>query len=73
MLGATARRLICVFCGPSGGYLVDKHGQRSREKQALLRWADEYEDPAEVIERACPKGGPDCGCHYHPPVELAAR
>lgn len=25
-------------------------------------WIDEYEDPQHVIDRACPKGGPDCQC-----------
>ncbi|MFC4373353.1 hypothetical protein ACFO5K_04510 [Nocardia halotolerans] len=65
-----ARRPVCVFCGPSSGDFIDKRGQRSRERQALARWVDEYEDPADVIDRACPKGGPDCGCHHYLPGEL---
>ncbi len=65
MLGAAARRLVCVFCGPSAGDFIDKRGQRSREKRELLRWADEYEDPADVLDRACSKGGPDCGCQRY--------
>lgn len=43
---------------------------RSREKRDLLRWRDEYEDPAEVEQRACPKGGPDCGCHHYSDNEV---
>lgn len=70
MLGAAARRLVCVFCGPSAGDFIDKRGQRSREKRELLRWVDEYEDPPEVEQRACPKGGPDCGCRHYRPDEL---
>ncbi len=70
MLGAAARRLVCVFCGPSAGDFIDKRGQRSREKRELLRWADEYEDPDAVLERACPRGGPDCGCQHYLPGEL---
>ncbi|MFD3594291.1 hypothetical protein ACFWU5_16310 [Nocardia sp. NPDC058640] len=62
MLGAAARRPVCVFCGPTAGDFIDKRGQRSREKQNLQRWVNEYEDPADVLDRACPKGGPDCDC-----------
>lgn len=54
----------CFGCIEDCGYQPDKQTQRTREKRELLRWADEYEDPTEVIDRACPKGGPDCGCDY---------
>jgi hypothetical protein len=37
---------------------------RSREKRSWVDWAGEYEDPPEIEARACPKGGPDCGCDY---------
>lgn len=70
MLGAAARRLRCVYCGPTAGDYFDKRGQRSREKRDLLRWIDEFQDPIEVELRACPKGGPDCGCHHYLPGEL---
>lgn len=39
---------------------------RAAEKREWQSWAAEYEDAPEVEDRACPKGGPDCGCqHYY--------
>jgi hypothetical protein len=32
-------------------------------------WRAEYEDPPDVEQRACPKGGPDCGCRHYLPGE----
>lgn len=63
---STGRTKKCFGCIEDCGYQSDKQTQRTREKRELLRWADEYEDPAEVTDRACPKGGPDCGCWRYP-------
>jgi hypothetical protein len=60
----------CFGCLEGCGYQPDKQTQRTREKRELLHWADEFEDPADVLDRACPKGGPDCGCHHYLPGEL---
>lgn len=38
--------------------------------RALANWRTEYEDPPEVEDRACPKGGPDCGCRHYTDAEL---
>lgn len=42
---------------------------RAADKRSWRAWESEYEDPPEVIERACPKGGPDCGCRRYAPLD----
>lgn len=67
MMGAAAwDGLYCYCCNDRRS----NHHQRQREKRELLRWRDEYEDPADVLDRACPKGGPDCGCRRYLPGEV---
>lgn len=76
MLGVAGRRSVhilghrchCPDC--HDGIWPDKQTQRAREKRSVAAWADEYEDPADVVERACPKGGPDCGCRHYLPHEM---
>jgi len=44
-------------------------GSRRHDKQVTRRWRDEYETRPEIEARACPKGGPECGCWRWQPGE----
>lgn len=66
----TGRMKKCFGCWEGCGYQPDKQTQRTREKREAARWLDEYEDSPKVEDRACPKGGPDCGCRHYRPGEL---
>lgn len=37
-------------------------GRKIERREWQRNWSGEYEDPQHVIDRACPKGGPDCQC-----------
>ncbi|AVP71239.1 hypothetical protein [Prescottella equi] len=60
----TGRMKKCFGCLVGCGYDVDNQTQRTREKRQSRRWIDEYEEPPAVVDRACPKGGPGCGCGF---------
>lgn len=53
----------CHRCQCHDDPMIPNSSQRAREKRMWQRnWIDEYEDSQSVIDRACPKGGPDCQC-----------
>lgn len=53
----------CHRCQCYGDPEIPNGVQRAREKRVWQRsWLGEHEDSQTVIDRSCPKGGPDCLC-----------
>lgn len=63
MLGRKHGEGYCTCCmSHSVQRIATARGRKIERREWQRNWMREYEDPQHVIDRACPKGGPDCQC-----------
>ena len=43
-------------------WIATARGRKIERREWQSDWLGEYEDSQAVIDRSCPKGGPDCQC-----------